>query len=548
MANYIQNIYSNGEVVLEENVYDSIFQEYERIVIQSLITSFGLDFIVKDQYGGDVDTIHNVREMSLDPRMTYKNKKNEEAYNSRGEYNKGSYHGDSRFASTKHSARIKWLEDYKDIDDVYTGGKVGFHGRSNAIPPERKAELDHIVECKGVHDDRGRVLSGLKGEDLANQQDNWAWTNKSLNASMGSWARQENERYRKEHGCDAPLSVIDANAYVAAHPDMDETTKKNLLEHYEKARRAYDSRINRAYYSSAQFRRDTAKAARNTGLKMGLRQVLGLVFTEIWFSVKDEMKKADGTDESLFKQIGHGIVVGLDNARRKYKELWDAFIEGSISGVLSSLTNTLCNIFITTAKHTARIIRQSWASLVSGTKILLLNPDFLPLGERVRAGAKIFATGASIVAGQMVSELVANTPIGSLGTLGDIVQTFCGTLVTGVLSCTFLRILDRNSSIRKIVDILNSIPTLDDVVRYYLQVSVVLEDYCAKLQEIDVDGFAKEVERICNAMDELFEAEDEGQIETVLLKIYKAEGYPIPWEDRPFDEFMSDPEGQLVFE
>ena len=170
------------------------------------------------------------------------------------------------------------------------------------------------------------------------------------------------------------------------------------------------------------------------------------------------------------------------------------------------------------------------------------------MGERVRAGAKVFAAGASIVAGQMVSELVAKTPLGGLGTLGEIVQTFCGTLVTGVLSCTLLRILDRNSSIRKIVDVLNTIPTVDDVVRYYLQLSVVLEDYCAKLQEIDVDGFAKEIERIGKAVDELFESDDEQQTEAVLLKIYKVEGYPIPWGEGAFDTFMANPEEKLVFE
>ena len=64
-------------LIEEENVYDSIFKEYERVVIQSLITSFGLDFLVRDQYGGDVDTVHNVRQISVDKQITYKNGKNQ---------------------------------------------------------------------------------------------------------------------------------------------------------------------------------------------------------------------------------------------------------------------------------------------------------------------------------------------------------------------------------------------------------------------------------------------------------------------------------------
>lgn len=44
----------------EENVFSSIWNEYERVIMQSLVTAFGLDFLVHDQHGGDVDTIHNV--------------------------------------------------------------------------------------------------------------------------------------------------------------------------------------------------------------------------------------------------------------------------------------------------------------------------------------------------------------------------------------------------------------------------------------------------------------------------------------------------------
>ena len=80
--NFVKQI--DGSYDAEANVYNSIFEQYERIVIQSLITSFGLDFLVSDQHGGDVDTIHNVRQIGKDEQMHYKNKKNEETYNNKG--------------------------------------------------------------------------------------------------------------------------------------------------------------------------------------------------------------------------------------------------------------------------------------------------------------------------------------------------------------------------------------------------------------------------------------------------------------------------------
>ncbi len=70
--NFVKQIDSNYDT--ETNVYNSIFEQYEHVIMQSLITSFGLDFLVRDQHGGDVDTIHNVRQIGKDEQMGYKNR------------------------------------------------------------------------------------------------------------------------------------------------------------------------------------------------------------------------------------------------------------------------------------------------------------------------------------------------------------------------------------------------------------------------------------------------------------------------------------------
>ena len=67
---------SGPETKPENNVFDELWSDYERIVLNSLVTSFGLDFLVRDQHGGDVDTIHNVRQIG------YKNIRNEKKYDS----------------------------------------------------------------------------------------------------------------------------------------------------------------------------------------------------------------------------------------------------------------------------------------------------------------------------------------------------------------------------------------------------------------------------------------------------------------------------------
>lgn len=513
-----------------------------------------------DQHGGNVDTIHTVRQIGEDPQMSYKDRQNEKEYNNRGGYDDKAYHSDSRFTRVKANARQDYNENGTLIKDAYTGKNLEYT-KASAVPNDLRVELDHVVECKGIHEDRGRVLSGLSGIDLANSDENLAWTNKSLNASMGGWARQENKRWKDKYGCDAPLSEVDMEAYfrkggfdnyLKTHPEVNiddpEATKERMLEQYRKSSKAYNAKINQAYYTSPAFFKDTVKAAGKVGIAMGLRQALGLVFSEMWFAVRDEIKQGKEDGKALFNSIASGVKKGLENAELKYKELWHEFIEGAVGGVLASLTTTLCNIFFTTAKNVVRIIRQSWASLVEATKILLFNPDLLPLGERFRAAAKIIATGASVVAGSMVSGLITETGVGKIPIFGDIVQTFCGTLVTGILSCSLLYLLDRNSTVNKIVQVLNSIPTVDDIVVYYQAQARLLEEYCAKLMDIDLAAFQKETQYYSEAVSILENATNQQELNSALQTVYKKLDIKLPFGDhKSMGSFMGDPNSKLIF-
>lgn len=523
--NFVKQI--DGSYDTETNVYNSIFEQYERVVIQSLITSFGLDFLVRDQHGGDVDTIHNVRQIGKDEHMKYKSKGNEETYNNRGEYDGIAYHKGANFQQKKHEAREKWQATGRNIKDEYSNEDIGFYGHTKSVPPNKKAELDHIIAAKEIHEDRGRLLSGLDGKELADAEDNFAWTNKSLNASMQDKSIQK---------------------YIEVHPELDEETRKRMLEKDKQSRKAYNEKINRAYYTSPIFFKDTAKAAGKVGVAMGLRQALGLVFSEIWFSVRDEIKQGKENDKALFNNIATGIKKGLENAKLKYKELWHKFIEGTVGGILSSLTTTLCNIFFTTAKNVIRIIRQSWASLVEATKILLFNPDFLPIGERFRATTKIIATGASVVAGTMVGDLIIKTGIATIPVVGDIVQTFCGTLVTGIMSCSLLYLLDRNSAVNKIVQVLNSIPTIDNIVVYYRMQAQLLEEYCAKLMDIDLAKFQKETESYSEAVFILEKASNQQELNFALRTVCEKLEINSPIGSyKNMNSFMTDPNSKLKF-
>lgn len=523
----------------KNSVYDDLFKQYNRVVIESLLTSFGLDMLlVKDQYGGDVDTIHNVEKIGeythswnngkiqiknekYDPLMKYKSLRNEENYKNREEYNSKSYHKHENYIATnKENSKLK-----KEgmLYDGYTGEKIEVNGKTN---------LDHIISAKEINDDRVRILAGLKGEDLANSPENLIITNESLNKSKSAYSMNEflnKEKNREEKR-------------------YSEESIKRMENLDKRARKAYKIKLNIAYYTSSNFRNDLLKSSANVGVRMGLRQAVGFLLTEVVFTVMDEFKKlkTEKLDE-IFVAISNGIKKGFENAKLKYKELLSKFKDGAIAGIIGSLTTTLTNIFFTTSKNIIRVIRQSWVSLVEALKIVLFNPDNLPFGERMRAVAKIFATTASVIVSIVVREVLTKIGIATIPVVGDELVTFIEILSMGLTSCTLLYFLDKSEIVNKAVNFLNNLPTVSNALYYYKEQAKYFEQYAAQILSIDVESFEREIEKFNSIANKLENAKDENELNSILVGFYKEMKIKLPWEG-DFDSFMKDKNSVLIFE
>lgn len=530
-ANYVAQVGKNYEPDPSEPILPGLFQQYERVLVESLVSSFALDFLIKDQHGGDVDTVRNVRKIGEDPQMTYKSTRNATAYELRGDYDKDSYHKkNDAYKQTRDTAKRQARDGGTGtgtIIDAYTGKRISF---AKSAPPGAKASLDHVISAYSINEDRGRVLAGVRGQDLANSPENLRFTNLSLNSSM-----QED-------------AIPD---YIAKHPELSGTTKANMMREYEQAKKAYESKINRAYYTGPNFRKDMAKAAGNVGIRMGARQALGFVFAEMWFAVKEEFTRADKEKDfdlgDFLSRIGRGLKRGLENAKQKYATLFSRALDGAVAGALSSVTTTLCNIFISTSKNVVRMIRQVYPSLVEAAKILFINPECYPFGERMRAVAKILATGASIVMGVSVSDVVEKTPIGTIPVVGEIVPVFCSVFVSGIMSCTLLYFLDRSPMINQLVKTLDKMHTIDTEVNYFRQYAEYFERYAAGLMAIDLDEFRRETTAYHNTAVDLENAKTEQEMNLILKNAYETLHLSLPWKGE-FDAFMQNKTQHLVFE
>lgn len=490
-------------------------------MLHSLITSFGLDFLVHDQHGGDVDTVRGVRE------GVYKNPDNAAAYEARGAYDSVAYHTDPRYVSKVRTARAAYNADGTTVADAYVLGRKLHFTRASGIGTTGRANLDHVVAAKEIHDDAGRVLAGIDGVDLANSEYNLRFTNEQLNKSKG------------EASVD---TVIERG--VKGEPLPTEVAER-MREEDAQARAHMDEEINRAYYSSARFLGDAAMAACQRGVEMGIRQAVGFYFLEVWIACEEELKGIDAHCEigTIIAAIKTGVAKGSENALENYKDLFRNFGEGFIAGAMASVTTTLINIFITTDKNTVRYIRQASASIVQAGNILLINPNNLLVGDQLKAATITLATGASVIAGTAVGNLIEKTPIYSIPEVGQFVQTFCSVLVSGLLSCTLLIMLDRSKFVNRVVAEMNK---YQDASRSYIMLAEDFAHIAAELEGYDIRQFHIEVAQYGDITSRIEAAMDEEELETLMVSVYIAFGIDLPWGN-DIDSFIGNPTNILVF-
>ena len=520
---------SNGENPNpHDNIFAGIWKQYEKVVLHSLITSFGLDFLVHDQYGGDVDTVHGVRE-----GVAYKNPDNAAAYEARGAYDTAAYHGDERYRMRVQEAREAFNNEGIRVEDAYVPGRLLSFTRASSVGTTGRANLDHVVAAKEIHEDKGRILAGVDGVDLANSEYNLRFTNENLNKSKGADSVEEvlgRERHNfdGEKGREIPDEVAD-----------------KMRAEDKQARAHMDKEIEQAYYSSARFLGDAAEAACQRGVEMGMRQALGFYFLEIWLACGEEFEGINSHCEiaTVIAAIKNGVAKGSENALKKYKELFRNFGEGFVAGAMASLTTTLINIFVTTDKNTVRYIRQASAAIVQAGNILIINPNNLLVGEQLKAATVTLATGASVIAGTAAGSLIEKTPIYKIPEVGRFVQIFCSTLVSGLLSCTLLIMLDRSKFINNLVTALNK---YEDETRNYVKLAEEFSRIAAEMGNYDIATFYADVMRFHDVAHRIAAATNEEEMENVLVSVYTIFDIDMPWGD-DIDTFMGDSSNKLVF-
>ncbi|AXX95719.1 lactate permease [Arcobacter ellisii] len=396
-----------------EEKFNKLIIDCKNEVIKSIVTPFGLGKIIAvyDKVGGNVDTINNAR------NGIYSTEEEQNKYANRGDYNSDEYHKDTDFININR----KYSQDRKDgnATDYMTGSK---------LDPNQSHDLDHIKSAKEIHDDAGRVLAEIDGSTLANTETNLKPTTATNNRSkkaddMETFLNKKNERLEKidELKQKDSLNIQEQNE-LRKLEELSKIDDKKAMESDEKARKEIDKEINTAYYTSEKFVKNAAITGASEGFKMGIQQALGLVITEFFTALFDEIIDiykngfSNGFEDEKFFTILKERLIRIGNKiKEKWKEAAIAFKDGFISGFISNLVTVAINMFVTTSKKVARIIREGIFSLFRAVKMLVFPPENMTYEDAMHEAKKLLATGVlislGVLAEESVEKLISTVPI-----------------------------------------------------------------------------------------------------------------------------------------
>ena len=514
-------------------------EELEKTIITSLTTSFGLDFLLfKDKQGGEVDTIHNVR------NGVWATDAEKQRFEQRGEYDSTPYHQHANYRAT--GQKDKASQAAGTLKDPY---------RSKVMAAHEQRNLDHVISAKEIHDDPGRVLAGLNGVELANQSSNLQTTNETVNKSKQQTPINEyldklpgliSNHEKSLAGDRTRLTTMPRETPQQQHEaralenkirkteskinELKAVDPEGMRKRDAEARAPYDQQINAAYYTSSKFLHQTARATGSAALAMGTRQMLGLVMAEVWFELREQLPalldklKHTFSLESFVDSISKSLKGIWKRVQARFNDFLVAFKDGVFAGVLGSLTTTVFNIFATTQGMAIKIIRELWGQLVKAIKLMVFNPDQLSFLEQCQAVTSLLSVGVATVVGTMAYTQLM--PFLSFP-FGTELAAFAGALVTGLVTLGLNYFLLHSAMARKLWAFIESLTPHVGTVREFQAINAELDRYLLELSRLE---FNLDVEDLQAFTQELEACNDEIQHSAILQQAVEARGIELPFK------------------
>ena len=429
---------------------------------------------------------------------------------------KGFYHTNSAYISK--GKKDNQIQQEGELYDKYRGTmmETGKH----------KRQLDHTIAASTIHNDAGRVLAEIDGVTLANRDTNLNSTNWFVNNIKNAHSMEHFLNNIAPKKCDDLKGQIQKNSEklskLPENTPEQRHTKRELLSEISKdkekltalemtlankeealkadviARNAYEKEVNEAYYKGSKFLGNTLHASLNSGMKMGMRQAIGLVLAEVWFELREQLPVIINQCKIKFEMSDFliKIKVTLENIWKRvsarFQDLLVSFKDGFLGGLFASVTTTVVNIFFTTQKAMGKLIRECWQTIIQVTKLITFNPDNLAVGDLAKEVTRLIGLAVNVAIGTIVHQHLVNL-ISALP-FGVYIASFLSALVAGILTVGFSYFLDYSEIMQKVWSYLNSLKSkYQSTLEFYQQINAELDEYLIELSKIEFNLDADEL-------------------------------------------------------
>lgn len=216
------------------------------------------------------------------------------------------------------------------------------------------------------------------------------------------------------------------------------------------ARNEGDKKINKAYYTSNKFIKNTISTSLNEGKKMATQQAIGVLMEEFVVAVFAEVKDIwqngfkGSVDDRFLTILKERLMRVAMRVQSRWRDSASAGLSGAISGFMSNIVTVMINIFTTTAKRVGRMLREGSMSLYGAFKILAFPQEGMTLAQAADAAFKLLAAGLVTSLGielEMVLQgyLTAFVPLAPFATY---ISGIGAGLITGVATAFITYMLD----------------------------------------------------------------------------------------------------------
>ena len=426
--------------------------ESKMVLLRSVAVPFGLGHIVAassrvgDREGGDVHTVHNVR------NDVYATDERRQQYVDRGAYDKAAA---DKCHQTPNYKRINEIagqqQDAGTLRDAYT----------DRIIPRGKGvlNLDHVVASKTVHDDAGRVLAGLSADALSTKAENLAPTHHSINQSKKALSAEEYLIWLDNRAPQRKLDIerlaskesrtFDEEGELTKLREQDSVDAKLLRERGDRAKEAIDRDINKAWYTSQTFAYEAISSTARSTAKGGITAAFGEFLIEFlaaaWDEAKDWYLHRDKS-VSAFEDLKARLQRIAERVASRKEAAMEAFVSGSIGGFIAAIISILINSIKTTQKRVARMLREGAQSLVRVVSMLAAPAGGMSTRECVYAATHIVVSTTMIVGGIALEELLADaikTHLPMVAFIADPVAVVVSGVVAGLCVVLSASLIDR---------------------------------------------------------------------------------------------------------